>query len=269
MMPMRSGRGESIGGRSGLRRNVLGHFEERVHEFDGGLGFDGVGARPCFVSTEGEVAWGWHVAVVAVRELDHERVTEWASFAELDPGFGEGFARGRADADVTDTEHLDGELGLWTGLCEALDPACVHGGDIGFGVGFRLRFGFCGPLQEVGFHGSPCDGKFAVFCVERCGGGPLEGGEACVDFGRDVVRDVSHLLVGFFAGARGPEVDVVDIAAGAVGHECHERCVGIGVGLEAFKFLAVHAEVVGGDIAVRNAADVVQRVRGKHGDEAS
>ncbi len=51
---------------SGLRFQFIGHFQEGVHHFDGGLRFEVVGAGPGFIATEFKVARGGHVAVVAV-----------------------------------------------------------------------------------------------------------------------------------------------------------------------------------------------------------
>lgn len=55
-----------------------------------------------------------------------------------------------------------------------------------------------------------------------------------MDFGGDVVGDVAHLGVGGLAFAGGFEVDVVDVATGAVGHEGDEGGVFVAVWDEVF-----------------------------------
>ena len=200
-----------------------GHFEEGGEEFGGGLGFEVVGAGPGFVAAEFEVAGGGHVAVVAVGEFDHEGFLQGAALFEFEAGFGEGFAGGCADEDVADAEGLDGEFGFGAGGGEGLDAGSIGEGDVGFALDAGCGgFGFFGPGEEFGVDGAPLDVEFAVAGGEGGVGGPGEVGEGAVDFGGNVVGDVAHLGVGGLAFARVFEVDVVDVAAGAVGHEGDE-----------------------------------------------
>ena len=70
-----------------------------------------------------------------------------------------------------------------------------------------------------------------------------EGG---VDFGRHVAGDVLHLFVGLFAGTRIEEIDVIDVAAGAVGHEGDKGRVALAGGIDHFlQGLAIIPIVVG------------------------
>ena len=49
-----------------LHLHFIGHLQEGIHHFDGGLRFEVIGAGPGFIATEFKVARGGHVAVVAV-----------------------------------------------------------------------------------------------------------------------------------------------------------------------------------------------------------
>ena len=86
------------------------------------------------------------------------------------------------------------------------------------------------------------------------------------DPGGNVVGDEGHLFVGLSARGPGSEVDVVDVAAGAVGHDADERRM-LPVGFQKLlNPVGEDAEVVGRHVAVLHAADVVQRVVRKQRD---
>ena len=83
-----------------------------------------------------------------------------------------------------------------------------------------------------------------------------------MDLRRHVAGHVANLLVGLLGRPRLAEVDVVHVAAGAVGQQRDERRIEP-VGVEQpLDFVAEHGEVVGGDRAAAGAADVVQAISG-------
>ena len=82
----------------------------------------------------------------------------------------------------------------------------------------------------------------------------------------DELGDLVHALHGFLARARDAETDVVDIAAGAVGHHGYIAFVCAEGFLDQS---GEHAKVIGGYTAGRQAADVVQRVIGQQGNRSA
>ena len=216
------------------------------------------------------MARGRHVAVVAVGEFDHEGLRKRAALAELNPGLGEGLAGGRPDADVADFENLHRQLCFGAGPGEALDASGVGEGEDGFVSDTRRgRLGLAGPGEEALVDGAPFHVEFAVAGVEGRGVSPLEGGNGRRDFAGEIVGDELHLLVGRLASARLAEVDVVEVAAGGVRHHSDEGGI-LCFGAERFfDRLAVIAEVVGRDVGLTDAADVVERVGGKQRNDGT
>ena len=70
------------------------------------------------------------------------------------------------------------------------------------------------------------------------------------------MKTITHKVhVEYFAP---PEVDVVDVAAGAVGHETDEgRVLAVGAE-ELLDAISEEGEVIGRDVPLRNTADVVE-----------
>ena len=82
----------------------------------------------------------------------------------------------------------------------------------------------------------------------------------------DELGDLVHALHGFLARARDAEADVVNIAAGAVGHHGHITFVCAEGFLDQS---GEHAKVIGGHTTSWQAADVVQRVIGQQGNRSA
>ena len=75
----------------------------------------------------------------------------------------------------------------------------------------------------------------------------------------DELGDLVHALHGFLARARDAEANIVDVAAGAVGHHGHIAFVCAEGFLDQS---GEHAKVIGGHTTSWQATDVVQRVIG-------
>ena len=85
-----------------------------------------------------------------------------------------------------------------------------------------------------------------------------------MDFGGHIATDEAHLFVGGPPRLGAAEIDVVDVAARAVGEECDEGRAVVRDGLQPLQLFAENPEVVGRDRAASDAAYVVQR-KGREG----
>ena len=159
-------------------------------------------------------------------------------------------------------------------VAEALHPVGRRGpastdGDVAAREARGAGLGLLGPREQLGADGAPGDGGLAVARGQRGGVAPGRGGECAVDLGGHIATDEAHLLVGGPARLSDAEIDVVDVAARAVGEECDEGWAVVRDGLQPFQLFAKNPEVVGRDRAASDAAHVVQRIGGEDRDGPS
>lgn len=235
-----------------------------------GVGFEWAGAEgPGFVGAQGVLPWGRDVAEPAVGEADVEQGAGRARLFQFESGFGEDFTRPLGDADIANAEHLQRDLQGVGPVGEDqliprldLDPgpeligaaSGEQGGGGGEGGGIRLPDGqgdFGGGVAQMD----------AVDVGESAG----DAG----DFLGEITGHTPDLGVGRLAEAWGSVVDVVDVAAGAVGKDGDEGWI-LALGIEVVgEFVAEGAKIVGADFSGTGSADVMERVIGEEREGTS
>ena len=213
---------------------------------------------------------GRQVAETAVGQLDEERRLHRAPLAELQPNLSERLVGHRADADGADSQHLERHRH------RCLSPDHAHRA---LGVIVRQielarlggRFGqsLLGPGDLLGGRLVTHDHRLPIAGRQRHSVLILDLGQGRLYLGCQVVGHKPHLLVRFLRWSWVQEVDVVHVAAGAVGHQSHHRGILLVAVQKTFQPLAIHAVVVGRDVARPHTSHVVQRIGREHGDRPS
>jgi len=187
--------------------------------------------------------------------------------AELQTDLAERLAGHRADARRPDAQHLQRHGNLRLARGHVPDPLRIAPRQVDLiGLGPRLRQPLLGPGDLLGRRQGTRDGSLPK--AGRQGHSVLILGfrQCRLHLGGQVVGHEVDLLVGFLRRAGMEEIEVVNVAAGCVGHQDHQRRILLVAAEQPFEPVAVHAVVVGRDIALGHAAHVMERIGRVDGD---